>query len=215
MLATSRRLLHFDRYTRDGKWAATGSKGPYTATLTGKTVGIIGLGAIGGCVAKRVEGFDCPILYHQRTRRDDLPYAYFDTVEKMAAKADFLVTCCPATPETHHLIDSGVLAALGSDGYVIGVSRGSIVDEDALVAALRDETIAGAGLEVFETEPHIRQELCEMDNVVLSPHRAGFTFEATAKMRDRLLENLKAHFAGRPVPNPVPGFENLSATKTR
>ena len=153
------------------------------------------------------------MLYHQRTRRDDLPYAYFDTVEKMAAEADFLVTCCPATPETHHLIDAEVLKALGSDGYVIGVSRGSVVDEDALVAALRDETIAGAGLEVFETEPHIRQELLYMDNVVLSPHRAGFTFEATTKMRDRLLENLRAHFSGKPVPNPVPGFEGLSPAK--
>lgn len=213
MLTVSRRILHFDRYTREGKWAETGSKGPYTPTFTGKTVGIIGLGSIGLCVAKRVEGFDCRVLYHQRTRREDLPYPYYETVQEMAAEADYLVTCCPGTSETHHMIDAAALQALGPAGYVIGVSRGSVVDEDALEATLQDGTIAGAGLEVFETEPEIRPAFLTMENVVLSPHRAGFTFEATEKMRDRLIENLSAHFAGEPIPNPVPGFEGMLVRK--
>lgn len=163
MLAVTRRIVYFDRYTREGKWASTGTKGAYTTTITGK----------------------------------------------LAAEADYLVTCCPGTPETRHLVDADVLKALGPAGYLISVSRGTVIDEAALVTALQDSTLAGAGLEVFEFEPDPSPELFEMENVVLSPHRSAFTIEATTLMRDMMMANLRAHFAGKPVPNPVPGMEEL------
>lgn len=207
MLAVTRRMIFYDGYARAGRWAATGSKGGYTATVSGKTVGIIGLGHIGRQIAKRAEAFDMTVLYHQRHRNDAVPFRYVDTVGAMAADCQYLVTCCPATAETRHLVDASVLKALGPDGYLIGISRGSVVDEQALIAALTDGVVAGAGLEVFETEPDIRPELTRMDNVVLSPHRAAFTHEATLAMRDLMMANFRAHFAGEKVPTPIPGFE--------
>ena len=209
MLAVTRRMVYFDRYTREGKWASTGTKGAYTTTITGKAVGIVGLGAIGSRVAKRCQGFEMELLYHQRTRNEDVGYRYVDSVLDLAAEADYLVICCPGTPETRHLVDADVLKALGPGGYLISVSRGTVIDEAALVTALQDGTIAGAGLEVFEFEPDPSPELFEMENVVLSPHRSAFTIEATTLMRDMMMANLRAHFAGKPVPNPVPGMEEL------
>jgi lactate dehydrogenase-like 2-hydroxyacid dehydrogenase len=211
MLAVSRRLVYFDDYTRRGAWAETASKGGFTTTPTGKTMGIIGLGAIGSAIARRAAGFDMEIHYHQRTRRSGAGYRYFDNVRGMAAAADYLVVSVPATDETRHMVDAGVLGALGPDGYLINISRGLVVDEDALVAALSSGAIAGAGLDVFQNEPNVRSELTEAENVVLSPHRAAFTHESTLRMRDMLTENLRAHFAGQPVPNPVKGFEHLMA----
>lgn len=209
MLAVSRRMVYFDDYTRRGQWAKTASKGGYTSTPTGKTIGILGLGAIGAAVARRAAGFDMEILYHQRTRMEDAPYRYFESLREMAAAADYLMVCVPATDETHHMVDAGVLEALGPDGYLINISRGLVVDEDALAAALSAGAIAGAGLDVFQNEPNVRPELTRADNVVLSPHRAAFTHESTLRMRDMLCENLRAHFAGQLVPNPVKGFEHL------
>jgi hydroxypyruvate reductase len=211
MLAVSRRMVWFDAYTRRQAWAETASKGGYTSTPTGKTLGIIGLGAIGSAIARRAAGFDMDILYHQRTRLLDCEYRYFDNVREMAKAADYLMVCVPATDETSHMVDAGVLEALGPDGYLINISRGLVVDEDALVALLASGAIAGAGLDVFQNEPHVRPELTGADNVVLSPHRASFTHESTLRMRDMLCENLRAHFAGAPVPNPVKGFEHLMA----
>lgn len=204
MLAVTRQIIPWDREARVGTWAATGLKGGYTSTITEKTVGIIGLGAIGRAVAKRCTGFDIEVLYHQRHENSDSGLRYITDVREMATQSQFLVTCCPATDETFHMVDADVLAALGSDGYLISVSRGTVIDEAALITALQDRIIAGAGLEVFEHEPDIPAEFAQMDNVVLSTHRSAFTYEATILMRDMMMANLTAHFAGEPVPNPVP-----------
>lgn len=205
MLAVTRELIPYDRESRTGAWAASGTKGGYTTTISDKTVGIIGLGNIGRAVAQRSAGFDMEILYHQRHRNDDVAYEYVADVKSMAERSDYLVTCCPATDKTFHMVDGDVLAALGAAGFLISVSRGTVIDEAALIPALQAGTIAGAGLEVFEHEPDIPDVLTKMDNVVLSPHRAAFTHEATTQMRDMMMANLMAHFSGKPVINPVPG----------
>jgi len=210
MLALSRRLIHFDRFAREGRWAESGSKGGYTSTLTGKSVGILGLGNIGARVARRCEGFDMTVAYHQRTVRQDVPYRYCPSPAALAQACHYLVVCVPDAPETRGLVDAGVLAALGPEGYLVNVARGAVVDEAALMQALRSGTIAGAGLDVFWNEPKIPPALAAMENVVLSPHRAAFTHDSTIAMRDMMLENLLAHFEGRPVPNPVPGFERVA-----
>lgn len=210
MLELTRRFHYFDQFTREGKWAATGSKGGFTGTISEKTVGILGLGNIGQAIAKRCNGFDMEVIYHQRRRNDAVPYRYVGSVRDLAAASRYLVVCVPDSPETTNIIDADVLRALGPDGYLINVGRGNAVDEDALVAALAAKTIAGAGLEVFKNEPNVREEFLHFDNVVLSPHRAAFTHESTLKMRDMMMANLVAHFDGRMVPNAVPGFEAIA-----
>lgn len=210
MLELTRRFRYFDQFTRDGKWAATDKKGGFTATVSGKTVGILGLGNIGQALARRCAGFDMEIVYHQRNRNAAVPYRYVSTVRELAAACQYLVVCVPDGPETRNIINADVLAALGPDGYLINVARGAAVDEDALLAALTNKTIAGAGLEVFQNEPNVRTDFFAFDSVVLSPHRAAFTHESTLRMRDMMMENLVAHFAGRVVPNAVPGFEDIA-----
>ncbi|NQV56218.1 MAG: 2-hydroxyacid dehydrogenase [Rhodospirillales bacterium] len=212
-LAVNRRIVHFDAYTRGGIWADTGTKGGYTTTMSEKRAGIIGLGTIGSAIAKRCVGFDMEILYHQRRVNGGVPYSYCASAKELAENSDYLFVCCPATEETHHMVDGGVLAALGPGGYLINVSRGLVVDEDALIAALQSDVIAGAGLDVFQNEPNVRQELLQAKNVVLSPHRAAFSHEATLNMRDLLVQNLRAHFGGLPPPTPMPGFEHLAGTR--
>ncbi len=210
MLALSRRIIPFDRYMREGRWAATGSKGGYTGTLTGESVGILGLGNIGQAIARRCAGFDMAILYHQRTRREDVAYRYYMSPAELAAACSFLVVCVPDSPSTEGMVNAEVLNALGPEGFLVNISRGAVVDEDALVAALDANTIAGAGLDVFRGEPKVQQALLNYENVILSPHRAAFTHEATIRMRDMMIENLRAHFEGRAVPNPIPGFEEFA-----
>ena len=214
MLALSRRIIHFDRFTRDGRWAATNSKGGYTDTITGKRVGIVGLGNIGRAVAQRCAGFDMEIGYHQRTPRSEVAYRYHGSVLALAEASQYLVVSVPDSPETRGMIDAAVLEALGRDGYLINVARGSVVDEAALIAALKDGTIAGAGLDVFQGEPNLNPELARLDTVIVSPHRAAFTHDATLRMRDMMMDNLLAHFAGRPVPNPIPGFEETACGRS-
>jgi lactate dehydrogenase-like 2-hydroxyacid dehydrogenase len=133
-----------------------------------------------------------------------LPYRYLPTVRELAALSDFLVVITPGGAATRKLIDAEVLRALGPQGYLINVARGSVVDEAALVAALADATIAGAGLDVFENEPHVPQALCRLDNVVLTPHIGSATAQTRRAMADLALANLVAHFAGQAVPSPVP-----------
>jgi hydroxypyruvate reductase len=211
MLELTRRFRYFDKFTRDGKWAQTNGKGGFTATISNKTVGILGLGNIGQAIAKRCAGFDMEIVYHQRRKNDALPYRYVSSVKELAAASRYLIVCVPDSPETTNVINAEILTALGPDGYLINVGRGNAVDEDALIAALMAGMIAGAGLEVFKNEPKVREDFFQFDNVILSPHRAAFTHEATLRMRDMMMENLVAHFEGRLVPNAVPGFEEIAA----
>ena len=202
VLAVSRRLVEADRYVRTGAWA----KGPMPLArkVSGARMGIVGLGRIGNAIARRAEAFGMSIAYTARTEKADAPYPYFATAEALAREVDFLVVITPGGAATRKLIDAKVLAALGKKGYLVNVARGSVVDEPALVEALRAGTIAGAGLDVFENEPNVPAELLALDNVVLTPHVGSATWQTRQAMADLSFGNLQAHFAGKPLLSPVP-----------
>jgi lactate dehydrogenase-like 2-hydroxyacid dehydrogenase len=202
VLAVSRRLVEADRYLRTGAWA----KGPMPLArkVSGARMGIVGLGRIGKAIARRAEAFGMSIAYTARTAKADAPYPYFATAEALAREVDFLVVITPGGAATRKLIDAKVLAALGKKGYLVNVARGSVVDEPALVEALRAGTIAGAGLDVFENEPNVPAELLALDNVVLTPHVGSATWQTRQAMADLSFGNLQAHFAGKPLLSPVP-----------
>ncbi|MBI5276669.1 MAG: 2-hydroxyacid dehydrogenase [Burkholderiales bacterium] len=203
MLSVARRIPLADRYVRDGQWAAKGPM-PLARKMSGARLGIVGLGRIGGAIAKRAEAFGMKIAYCTRNRRPESAYGYFGDVKQLAANSDFLVVITPGGAGTRHLINAEVLEALGPRGFLFNVARGSVVDEQALIAALQQGRIAGAGLDVFENEPNVPEALRAMDNVVLTPHMASATHETRQAMADLALDNLKAHFAGRPLLSPVP-----------
>jgi len=166
-------------------------------------VGIIGLGNIGSLIAKRLEAFGCVIYYNSRRPKDSVSYRYFPNVHDLASESDILVVACALNKETRHIVDKDVLEALGKDGIVINIGRGANIDEAALVSALKDGRIAGAGLDVFENEPKVPVELLSMDNVVLTPHSAVFTAESRSDLCEHLICNLEAFFAGKPLITPV------------
>ena len=202
VLAVSRRLVEADRYVRTGAWA----KGPMPLArkVSGARMGIVGLGRIGNAIARRAEAFGMSIAYTSRNARPEAPYPYFASAEALAREVDFLVVITPGGAATRKLIDAKVLAALGKKGYLVNVARGSVVDEPALVEALRAGTIAGAGLDVFENEPNVPAELLALDNVVLTPHVGSATWQTRQAMADLSFGNLQAHFAGKPLLSPVP-----------
>ncbi len=206
-LAVSRELIPSDRHARSGAWEREGNY-RLTRSVQGRRVGILGLGRIGQTIADRCAAFDAEIHYHSRSRKD-VPYAYHDSAVALAGAVEVLVAITPGGPETHHLVDADVLRALGPDGLFFNVARGSVVDEDALVAALADGTIAGAGLDVFDREPAIPDALKAMDNVVLTPHVASGTHETRAAMGDLVVENLRAWLADGSVRTPVPECRHL------
>lgn len=190
-LSLSRRMVSADRYVREGRWPRA-ERLPLARRASGRAVGILGLGQIGRAIANMAAPFAASIAYHSRRPVDGVPFAYHASPLDLAAAVDvlFLVTPGDAGP----LVDAAVLEALGPDGLLINVARGSVVDEAALVAALANGTIAGAGLDVFEDEPNVPQALLAMDNVVLQPHRGSATEEARSAMAALVLENLERHF---------------------
>ena len=198
LLATARQICVADRHVRAGLWPQR--RLPLAPRFSGRRLGIFGLGGIGAAIARRAAGFDLEIGYHNRRRRSDVPYKYYDDLEALAASSDYLVVACPASPETYRRIDAKVLAALGPAGIVVNIARGSIIDEEALVDALERGTIAGAGLDVFEREPSVPPRLLALDNVVLAPHVAGSTHETGDEAAALLVENLDHYFTtGRPL----------------
>jgi lactate dehydrogenase-like 2-hydroxyacid dehydrogenase len=204
VLATTRRIAELDRYVRAGRWASEPrDRVPYLAGLTGKNVGIVGLGAIGERIARRAVAFETVVGYHNRSRRTDVDYAYFATLAALAAWADVLVVAARADENTRGLIDASVLAELGRDGTLVNIARGSIVDEPALLAALQNGTIAGAGLDVFSGEPVVSEALRALPNVVMTPHIGGRTHDAIAATAQLMLANLDAFFAGGELPTVV------------
>lgn len=203
MLSVARRIPLADRYVRAGRWAAEGPM-PLARKVSGARLGIVGLGRIGQAIASRAEAFGMSIAYTARTAKAELPYAYHPTAAALAAAVDFLVVITPGGAGTKHLINAEVLKALGPEGYLINVARGSVVDEAALVDALQRGVIAGAGLDVFEKEPQVPDALKALDNVVLTPHMASGTWQTRKAMADLAVANLSAHFAGRPLLSPVP-----------
>ena len=200
-VALMRRICENDRFIRAGRWP----QGAPTAgnTLVGKTCGIVGLGRIGRETATRLEAFGMSVSYQGPRHKPDVSYSYFADVAALAQHSDCLVVTCPATPETRNLIDARILDALGPEGFLVNVARAAIVDEAALLAALEAKRIAGAALDVFWSEPRVPAELMGMDNVVLLPHVGSTTREIREERGRKLMANLRAHFSGQPVPNPV------------
>jgi lactate dehydrogenase-like 2-hydroxyacid dehydrogenase len=200
LLGVVRAVPQLDQATRTGVWRDTLSMQP---NVSGKRLGIVGLGNIGGKMARRGAGFDMEVGYHNRKPREGSPLRYFDSVVTLAQWADFLMVATPGGPGTRHLIDKAVLDALGPKGYVVNVSRGSVLDTAALAEALTAHTIAGAGLDVYEGEPEPPQALLALHNVVLTPHVGGRSPEAVAASVDNFLENARRHFAGEAVLTPI------------
>ena len=201
MLDVMRRIAVSDRFIRAGRWekelARPGNE------VHGKRCGIIGFGGIGQGVARRVQAFDMAVSYHG-PRKKASPHRYFSDLVAMANEIDVLVVCCPLTPQTRNLVDGKVIDALGPAGFLINVARGPVVNEQALISALQDKRLAGAGLDVFWDEPRVPTALTVMENVVLAPHIGSSTQEIRMERGRKLLANLEAHFAGQPVPYPIP-----------
>jgi lactate dehydrogenase-like 2-hydroxyacid dehydrogenase len=203
LLAVTRNLVAYDRYVREGRWARQGDP-PLTRGIADRQVGIVGFGRIGRAIAKKVAVFRCDIAYHARSPRPDAPYRYYPDLVAMARDSDALIVIVPGGKETDRLIGRDVLDALGPDGVLVNVARGSVVDEPALVSALKEGRLGGAGLDVFADEPHVPAELFALDNVVLQPHQGSATVETRRAMADLMLDNLAAHFDGRPPLTPLP-----------
>ena len=204
MLATTRRILAADHYVRSGDWAGA-KQSPMMrpqAGMPGRRIGVYGMGEIGRKIAARCAAFESEIGYFSRSKYD-LPYQYFPSLEALADWCSVLMIAVRAGVETQHAVNADILKRLGGDGYVVNISRGSVIDEQALVAALSDKTIAGAGLDVFEREPHVPDALTALPNVVLAPHIGGHTLESHVGMQNCVLANLTAYFAGQPLPHAV------------
>ncbi|CAL9046690.1 unnamed protein product [Musa banksii] len=223
-IAVLRRLCQADRYVRSGAWL---SKGDYKLTtrvrcissscrrfnltshfafclqFSGKTIGIIGLGRIGLAIAKRAEAFGCPISYYSRSEKPNTNYKYYSNLVDLAANCHVLVVACSLTEETYHIVNREVLDALGPKGVLVNIGRGPHVDEPELVTALREGRLGGAGLDVFEHEPDVPEELFGMENVVLVPHVGSGTNETRNAMADLVLGNLEAHVMNKPLLTPV------------
>ena len=202
LLATARRIPAADAWVRDGSWAREGSM-PLTTRVWGKRLGIVGLGRIGRAVARRAEGFGMRIAYSGRSRKPDVPYDWHPTPAALAPGLDIMVCCAMGGPSTQGLIDRAAIEALPEGAIFVNVSRGSCVEEPALVEALRRGRIAAAGLDVFWDEPAIDPAFAGFPQAVLAPHAASGTVETRKAMGQLMRDNLAAHFAGRPLPSPV------------
>ena len=196
-MMTARGFVRLNRFVHTGGWL---KKGPeLTTKISGKRVGILGLGRIGKAIASRVEALGMKVAYTGRSKQD-VPYRYFPDLVSLATDSDFLVVASPGGASTRNMVNAEVLAALGKKGTIINIARGSIIDEDALVAALQAGTIKAAGLDVFANEPNIPEALMSMDNVVLLPHVGSATNETRKAMGDLCKANLDAWFTtGKPV----------------
>jgi lactate dehydrogenase-like 2-hydroxyacid dehydrogenase len=204
MLAVTRRLLPADNYVRSGNWSAA-KPSPLMRPQPGnpgRKVGIYGMGEIGRKIASRVAAFETEVAYFSRSKHD-VPYRYLPSLEALAEWCSVLMIAVRAGADTHHAVDAKILQKVGADGYVVNISRGSVIDEKALVAALADEKIAGAALDVYEEEPHAPDALTAFPNVVLTPHIGGHTIESHVAMQNCVIANLEAYFAGKPLAYPV------------
>jgi hydroxypyruvate reductase len=197
ILNTLRKLPQSENYLRAGNWA---SRGPYplTTSLGGKVLGVLGLGRIGEAIAKRAMACGMTIRYHNRNKKD-VPYPYDPDPATLAKNSDVLMVVTPGGSETAKLVNDKVLQALGPEGYLVNIARGSVVDEPVLLRYLQEKKIAGAGLDVFADEPRVPPEFFTLDNAVLFPHVASATVETRKAMGDLQVENLRRHFAGKPV----------------
>ena len=203
LLCTVREFPQAERYLRAGKWLEKDYR-LSPATLRNRTVGIIGLGRIGKAIARRLDAMLVPVVYHGRHRQPDVPYRYYDNLVAMARDADVLLAVAPGGPGTRNIINAAVLDALGPDGIVINMARGSLVDEPALIKALQEKKIFSAGLDVYAHEPKVPAELIAMDNVVLFPHLGSASLHTRQAMDQLVVDNLVAWAGGNPPLTPVP-----------
>ena len=201
MIALARRIPQADQYVRSGKWP----KGnfPLLSELNGKTVGIIGLGRIGKEIALRAQAMKMRVVYYGRHRQPDEPYIYYDKLVDMARDVDWLVVIAPGGKATEKLLSREVLEALGPEGYVVNMARGTLIDEAAMLELLQSGKLGGAALDVFEKEPQVPDAFFALDNVVLSPHQGSATHQTRDKMGALVVANLDAYFAGEPLPSAV------------
>ena len=201
LLAVARRIPQSDRFVREGAWPR--GPMPLARKLTGGKLGVVGMGRIGQAIAQRALAFRMEVAYTARSPRASVNYTFYPDAASLAAAVDFLVVITPGGAATRGMIDAKVLKALGADGYLVNVARGSVVDEAALIAALQGGVIAGAGLDVFANEPNVPEALRAMDNVVLTPHIGSATRQTREAMGQLTFDNLRAHFAGKPLLTPV------------
>jgi lactate dehydrogenase-like 2-hydroxyacid dehydrogenase len=201
MIALCRRIPQADVHVREGWWLEGGY--PLTAELTGARVGILGLGRIGKEIAQRCQAFKMRVAYHGRSEQPYEPYEYYADLVAMVGDVDWLVVIAPGTAETKGIVSRRVLEALGPEGCLVSVARGSLIDEPAMVEMLQSGALGGAALDVFEDEPRVPEALLGLDNVVLSPHQGSATSKTRAAMGDLVVANLAVHFAGRPLLTPV------------
>ena len=204
MIDVMRRIAASDRFIRAGRWEKELARPGYE--VRGKRCGIVGFGRIGQGVAKRALAFDMAVSYHG-PRKKDVAYPYYSDLVAMAREVDVLIVCCPLTDQTRNLVEAKVIEALGhgkGEGFLVNVARGPVVNEQSLISALQEKRLAGAGLDVFWDEPHVPPALLAMENVVLVPHIGSSTMEVRVERGRKVLANLEAHFAGQPVPYPVP-----------
>lgn len=201
LLGLLRQLPAADRFVRDGKWMQ--GVMPLGTSLSGKRVGIVGLGRIGKDIARRLAPFGVTLAYYGRSDQH-IDYRYESDLVQLARDSDILIVAAPGGPETNKLIDAAVLDALGPQGYLVNIARGSLVDEAALITALEQQRLGGAALDVFEQEPHANARLAALGNVLLAPHLGSATTETRQAMMDLVLENLRCHFSGAPLPTPIP-----------
>ena len=202
MLSVSRRIPQADRFVRNGDWVV-GTFG-MTRRLSGSRLGILGMGRIGRAIAQRAAAFDMQINYCSRSAKADLPYRFHASVEDLASEVDFLVVATPGGASTLNLVNETVLQNLGPKGYLVNIARGSVVNPEALLQALKNKTIAGAGLDVFWDEPRVSAEWRNLHQVVLTPHIGSHTEETRRAMSDLTMANLRAFYAKQPLPTPVP-----------
>ena len=205
MLTATRRLLPADDYLRSGGWAGA-KPSPLMSPpvgMPGRRIGVYGMGEIGRKIASRAAAFETEVGYSNRTNYKDLPYRYFSDLGSLVDWCDVLIVAVRAGPDTQHVINADMLKRLGKDGYIVNISRGSTIDQSALIAALEDKTIAGAGLDVFEKEPHVPDALSAFPNVVVTPHIGGHTTESHVGMQDCVIANLDSFFAGKPLAHKV------------
>ncbi|KAL5697502.1 Glyoxylate/hydroxypyruvate/pyruvate reductase 2kgr [Ranunculus cassubicifolius] len=200
ILSTLRRLCESDR---NGLWMKKNGDFKLSTKFTGKSVGIIGLGRIGTAIAKRAEAFSCRVSYFSRSEKPNTQYKYYPSVLDLAANCQILVVACSLTEETRHIVDRKVIDTLGPKGVIINIGRGAHIDEPELVSALIEGRLGGAGLDVYEDEPNVPEQLFQLDNVVLAPHVGSDTWETSKAMADLVIANLEAHFSNKPLLTPV------------
>ena len=213
LLNTVREFYSAEKYLRDGHWDKKGNFPLTSLSMRGRVVGIFGLGRIGQAIARRLQGFDVEIHYHSRNQVADINYQYHATLLELAQAVDTLIVVVPGTPDTHHAINAEILATLGERGVLVNVGRGPVVDENALIKALENQTIAAAGLDVFEHEPKVPQALIDLPNASLFPHVASASQDTRMAMGNLVIDNLVDWFEKGRAISPVPETDHLKNRK--